>query len=158
MSLLPSWAPNLHPLVVHFPIVLLFAGVVADLVYAVFNRPAWLGSGGASLSVAGAFAALAAYLTGDQASATVYIPGMAHPAVESHETWALVTTGYFALAVLARWSAGFAGFPRSRRHRAWIVGGGLVGLLLLHQTAERGARLVFEYGVGVIAAPGQSRF
>jgi uncharacterized membrane protein len=156
MSLLPSWAPNLHPLVVHFPIVLLFTAVLVDIVYTVFERPAWLAPGVTSLSVAGALAVIAAYLTGSQASTTVYIPGMAHPAVESHETWALVTTGYFILAVLIRWSARMAGFPRNRRQRAWLVVGGLVGLLLLYQTAERGARLVFEYGVGVIGAPGQS--
>jgi len=158
MSLVPSWAPNLHPLVVHFPIVLLFAAVMVDIVYAVFERPAWLAPGGASLSVAGALAAVAAYLTGNQAGTTVYIPGMAHPAVDSHETWALVTTGYFVLAVCIRWSARFVGFPGSRRQRVWLVIGGLVGLLLLFQTSERGARLVFKYGVGVIAAPGQSEF
>ncbi|SVE05786.1 uncharacterized protein METZ01_LOCUS458640, partial [marine metagenome] len=32
MALLPSWAPNLHPLIVHFPIAVLTAAVVADLI------------------------------------------------------------------------------------------------------------------------------
>jgi hypothetical protein len=31
---------------------------------------------------------------------------------------------------------------------------GVAGALLAQQMAERGARLVYEYGVGVIAAPG----
>jgi uncharacterized membrane protein len=30
----------------------------------------------------------------------------------------------------------------------------VIGVLILQQTAERGARLVYEHGVGVIAAPG----
>lgn len=30
MNLVPEWAPNVHPLIVHFPIALLFAAVLVD--------------------------------------------------------------------------------------------------------------------------------
>jgi uncharacterized membrane protein len=154
MSLIPGWAPNLHPLVIHFPIVLLITAVAIDLLDAVFERPGWLGTVATSLYAAGAAEAVAAYLTGVQAASTVFIPGMAHPVVEDHRAWALITTWYFAFVSVARVFAWFAGFPRARWHRVVLLVAGLVGVVLLQQTAERGARLVYQHGVGVIAAPG----
>jgi uncharacterized membrane protein len=32
MNLVPDWAPNIHPLLVHFPIALLYAAIAVDLV------------------------------------------------------------------------------------------------------------------------------
>ena len=32
MNLVPAWAPNIHPLLVHFPIALLYAAAAVDLV------------------------------------------------------------------------------------------------------------------------------
>jgi uncharacterized membrane protein len=154
MSLLPNWAPNLHPLVIHFPIVLLITAAAIDLVDVVFERPAWLGAAATSLYVAGAASAVAAYLTGVQAGATVLTPGMAHPFVSDHRSWALVTVWYFAVAASVRLAARRAGFPRARSHRLVLLTVGLIGVLFLQQTAERGARLVYEHGVGVIVAPG----
>lgn len=154
MTLVPNWAPNLHPLVIHFPIVLLITAAAIDLVDVVFERPAWLGTAAASLYVVGAAATVAAYVTGTQAGSTVFIPGMAHPAVEDHRSWALVTAWYFAVSVVIRVAARRAGFPRTRPHRLLLLTIGLIGVLFLQQTAERGARLVYEHGVGVIAAPG----
>ena len=102
MSLIPDWAPNLHPLIIHFPIALLFAAAMVDLVDAVFERPAWLGSGAASLYLVGAGATVVAYLTGQQAAATVFVPGMAHPMVEDHRAWALLTVWYVGIVAVVR--------------------------------------------------------
>jgi len=154
MSLLPSWAPGLHPLVIHFPIVLLITAAAVDVVDALFERPAWLNAAATSLYVAGAAASVTAYLTGVQAASTVFVPGMAHPVVADHRHWALVTASYFAATTVIRLALWHAGFPRVRSHRVWLATAGLIGVLLLQQTAERGARLVYEHGVGVIAAPG----
>ena len=154
MSLVPGWAPNLHPLIIHFPIALLIAATMVDLVDTIFERPAWLGVGGTSLYLVGAGAAVVAYLTGRQAAATVFVPGMAHPIVENHRAWALLTVWYVGIVAAARLSALLAGFPRARAHRVLLLTAALIGVLFLQQTAERGARLVYEQGVGVIAAPG----
>lgn len=154
MSLVPSWAPNLHPLVIHFPLVLLITAVAIDLVDAVFERPAWLGAAATSLYTAGAIATVAAYLTGVQAGSTVFIPGMAHPIVADHRAWALLTTWYFGIVTVARLSVRLAGFQPARSHRVLLLTAGLIGVLFLQQTAERGGRLVYQHGVGVIAAPG----
>jgi uncharacterized membrane protein len=154
MSLVPGWAPNLHPLIIHFPIALLFAAAMVDLVDAVFERPVWLGIGATSLYLVGAGATVVAYLTGRQAAATVFIPGMAHPIVEDHRAWALLTVWYVGIVAVARLAGLLAGFPRARAHRVLLLTAALIGALFLQQTAERGARLVYQHGVGVIAAPG----
>jgi uncharacterized membrane protein len=152
MALVPAWAPNLHPLVIHFPIVLWIAATAIDLAHVVFQRPAWLGPAATSLYVAGAASALVAYLTGVQAGSTVFIPGMAHPLVQSHGRLALVTAWYLAGAAVIRIAARRAG-SSAWPGRVLPLAAGIIGVLLLQQTAERGARLVYEQGVGVIAAP-----
>jgi len=154
MSLVPGWAPNLHPLIIHFPIALLIAAAMVDLVDVLFERPGWLGTGATSLYIVGAGTAVVAYLTGQAAAATVFVPGMAHPIVENHRAWALLTVWYVGIVAVARLAGLLAGFPRARAHRVLLLTVALVGVLFLQQTAERGARLVYEHGVGVIAAPG----
>jgi uncharacterized membrane protein len=154
MSLVPDWAPNVHPLVIHFPIVLVLCAAVVDLAGAVFERPSWLGDAATALVVAGACAAIAAYVTGLAASSTVFIPGMAHPAVMVHRNWAFATMSFLGVVAVLRLAARRAGLTRTRRHRLILLSLSVAGALLVQQTAERGARLVYEYGVGVIAAPG----
>jgi len=153
-SLLPSWAPNLHPLVIHFPIVLLIAAALVDVVDTVFDRAPGLGGAATTLYVAGTGAAIATFLTGLQAGSTVFIPGMAFPVLNAHRNWAMATTIYFGVLTLLRLAARRGGPPRSRRPRLLLLAFGLAGVVLLQQTAERGARLVYQHGVGVIAAPG----
>jgi uncharacterized membrane protein len=149
MWLIPDWAPNLHPLIIHFPIVLIITAAAIELVDVVFARPAWLDTA-TFLYAAGAVATVAAYFTGVQAGSTVFIPGMAHPIVDDHRAWALYTAWYFGIVVTARVGARFAGLPRARSQRVLLLATSLIGVVLLQQTAERGARLVFEHGVGII--------
>lgn len=153
MSLLPDWAPNLHPLVIHFPIVLLIAAVALDLGDTLFNRPSWLATVATSLYLTGAVSAIVAVATGLQAASTVLIPGMAHPVVSAHRSWALATTTYFGVVAAVRVAAPYLAVLRSRRGRLLLLALGLVGMVLLQQTSERGARLVYEFGTGVIGAP-----
>src|SRR5688572_8083840 len=104
MKLLPDWAPNIHPLVVHFPIAWWMAAVMVDLIALMLPRAAWADTTAAVLYPAGAVSAAVAYFTGRQAAAAVWTPGMAHLIVEQHWNWALVTTIGFALIALARLS------------------------------------------------------
>ena len=153
MMLLPDWAPNLHPLIIHFPIAWWVAAVVADLVGLARPRAAWADTVASFLYPAGALSAVVAYLTGRQAAATVLIPGMAHPIVQQHWNWALATTITFAIVALVRLWTRFR-WPRPQRAiRAALVGAALVALVCLFQTGTRGARLVYERGVGV-SVPG----
>ena len=149
VTLLPGWAPNLHPLVIHFPIALWVAAVMIDLVALAFPRAAWADTVASFLYPAGALSAVVAYLTGRQAATTVLIPGMAHPIVQQHWNWALATVIGFAIVALVRVWARFWRPQPQRAIRTALVGAALVTLVLLFQTGERGARLVYERGVGV---------
>ena len=148
--LIPSWAPNFHPLVIHFPIVLVMTAAVVDLVDVAFERSAWLKAATTTLYVTGALSLVVAYVTGVEAAGTVLIPGMAYPVINEHRQWALVTMTYCigiaALRLLVLRGDG----GRSRRRRIALLGLGLVSVVLIQQTAERGARLVYEYGTGII--------
>jgi uncharacterized membrane protein len=152
ISLVPSWAPNLHPLVIHFPIALLVVAVLADLVDQVAGRQTWLAPAGTALYALGAVGAGVACVTGQQAADTVLMSGMAHSIVAAHRTWALATTFYFGVLAIVRVALAFRSTPSGRGLRILLLVAAVIGLMGLQQTAERGGRLVYEQGVGVIGA------
>jgi uncharacterized membrane protein len=156
MSLLPDWAPNFHPLFVHLPIAWWIGAVVVDLIALVLRRAAWADTTAAVLYPAGALSAAAAYLTGRQAAATVHITGMAHPLVQQHWNWALATTIAFAVVALVRLWVRVVRPQSSGWVRVALAVAALGALVVLFETGDRGARLVFEHGVGV-AAPRTDR-
>lgn len=150
VNILPDWAPNLHPLIVHFPIAWLIGAVVVDLASLVRPRETWAETAATSLYTAGAVAALGAYLSGRQAAAGVLTPGMAHPVVLEHWNWGLATTVYFTAVASVHLVVTLRGTRLRLRTRAGVAAAGLAGMLLIFQTAERGARLVYEHGLGVM--------
>jgi uncharacterized membrane protein len=150
LAVLPHWAPNLHPLIVHFPIALLIAALAADLIALALPRPTWADTTDVSLYFAGAAATVAAYLSGRQAAATVLVPGMAQIVVRDHWNWALATTISFALVAAMRLAITLSGARPPFWVRASAVAAAGAGALMLVRTAEQGARLVFEFGVGVL--------
>jgi uncharacterized membrane protein len=156
MWLIPDWLPNLHPLIIHFPIALLITATGVDLANIIFGRPAWEAGMAAYLYTVGAVFAVVAYLTGRDAAAMVFVPGMAHSLIDDHWWWALITTCYFAVFATVRLSMHFAKAGRARRSRLLLLALGLIGFALLHQTADRGGRLVYEHGVGVTGVMEQS--
>src|SRR5688572_25382928 len=154
--LVPPWAPNLHPLLVHFPIAWLTAALMLDLISLVLPRTAWAETMAGVLYPTGAVSAWVTYLSGRQAAATVLTPGMAHALVLEHWNWALATTFCFTGVAAVR----LVFIVRRKTPPFWtraaVTAAALAGMLLLFQTGERGARLVYEYGVGV-GIPGARR-
>ena len=153
MSLIPDWAPNVHPLVIHFPIALFVTAVLVDFVAAVAPRPGWLGAAGTGLYAAAAVGAIVACATGLQAAATVHVLGMAPPILENHRVWALATAFYAGIVALIRVFPPAAVVPLGRWPRVLLLVAGVLTLVLLQQTADLGGQLVYEYGVGVIPPP-----
>lgn len=144
-SILPGWqtALNHHPAFVHFPIVLWLTALLFEIV-AVWRKNdsthrtavwlLWLGT------LAGTFA------VGTGLNAAQNVPAGIGPVLESHEQ--LMLTSYF----IALGLSGFALFAGRRlTHGLKVVV--LVGLLILAFVvtlgADRGAEMVYRYGLGV---------
>ena len=149
MNLLPDWAPNIHPLLVHFPIALLCAAAAVDVVGWAFRRNRQLRQLATLLYVLGTGGAIVAYVTGRAASQTIWLPGMAQAVLRQHWDWALRTVWFFAMATVVR----LVLLRPSRREPgaalvAVFVLVGLVGIGLLLETGDRGGRLVYQHGVG----------
>ncbi len=149
--MLPDWAPNLHPLVVHFPIALLFLAVGFDLVTWLLRRPMALVRVTAVLYALGALSALVAFLTGRAAADSLDLPTAVIPAVTTHADWAERTVWFFGIFALIRLALAWWRRPLARA--AWLQGLllllGAGGLWLLYETGEHGAELVYAHGLGV---------
>lgn len=144
-------APNLHPLVVHFPIALLVLAVALDTLDTLIARPPWLVTAAGWLYAAGSAAAVLAYLTGQQAVSAVVLRAEARVAAAAHENWAMAAAGWFTLLTAGRLMAG-ATAPRQPALRRGLAAAGLLGLALLWQSSDLGGQLVYRHGVGVAPA------
>jgi uncharacterized membrane protein len=149
MNLISDWAPNIHPMLVHFPIALLLAAVAVDVVGWISRCNRWLGHVATFLYVIGTLTIFATYFTGRAAAQTVWLPGLAQAIVKQHWAWAFRTVWFFGLITLVRL---VVLWPRARAPRRLVVAAfalaGLVGVVLLGETGDRGGRLVYQYGVG----------
>jgi uncharacterized membrane protein len=159
MPFLPEWAPNVHPLMVHFPIALLIFALVFDLFALIFRNVNWLRYAAGSLYILGAAAALVTFFTGKQAADIVNVPAMARHTLSEHADLALYTVWFFGIYGVIRlfFLLQKESYAWKKLSRKWMVSFvlfliGAGGMFLLYETAEHGAELVFHYGVGVKAA------
>lgn len=137
-------APNLHPMVVHFPIAFWVAATGAWS-WAVVRKhdDAW--RFGRWLHLLGILGAVVAVGFGFWATEKTGHDTPGHDLVHVHRDLMLVASGVaLAITALAWW--------RRDATRPWRVGltlGSLVLLGLMTIGADRGAELVFRYGIGV---------
>ena len=148
MTLVPAWAPNLHPLVVHFPIALLLAAGAVDLADLLARGRAQLRDTATWLYIAGAGTAVVAYFTGIEAAKMAPLSPEGAALAAAHADWAFRTTWLFAFFASVRLATSYA-----LRPGPLLLGGALVvalvGLAALVETVRHGSRLVSEHGVGV---------
>lgn len=136
---------NIHPLFVHFPIVLLTLFFIVDVLGTVLARPA-IREGASWLLYLGTVCASAAVAAGLQAASTVAHGDDVHGIMEHHEHLAItVLLLTLLLSVWRIWSHG------SLRSGANVVHLTLAGLMtvLLAFTADLGGLMVYGYGVAV---------
>lgn len=149
MNFVPDWAPNIHPMVVHFPIAFLIIAIFIDLLSLIFKRKNWLQFSAITLYFIGAISFFITYLTGRQAADSVTVPALANPVLTEHADWALRTLWFFGIYVFLRLGITW----KSPNPKSWISYSffivALIGMRLLFTTAEHGAELVYRHGVGV---------
>jgi uncharacterized membrane protein len=145
-------ALNLHPMFVHFPIVLWLGALLFELL-AIWRASDELQRTATRLLYLGTLAAIVTAMTGLAAQNSV-APGEAQRAVGIHETLMLTATS------LAMGLCMFAFFMRkdfSAKLRKILLLGLVVLGILLAIGADRGAQLVYGYGSAVNWATAQQQ-
>ncbi|MCW5900824.1 MAG: hypothetical protein KIT30_00010 [Cyclobacteriaceae bacterium] len=146
-TLLPDWAPNIHPLLVHFPIVLFVIAVLADVSYFSLNKE-WIRNAAVTLFTLSGLAALATYFSGKQAIDSLVVPFEAELTASSHSDWALYTLIYFGILAAIRSFLFWKNLDKKKVILSALIVLSLIGAGMLANTADKGAKLVYKYGVG----------
>jgi uncharacterized membrane protein len=145
---------HLHPILIHFPLALLFTGWALDLIQVWTKAPqvrsALQSASRWNLLIGGA-ALVPALITGWAAYQTVAHDAPSHAAMTLHRNLALATVAVFVLLGAIAWL---------RRETEWINRwpfrvGFLLAVALLLATGYRGGLLVYTYGLGVRSLPTQ---
>jgi uncharacterized membrane protein len=153
MSLIPAWAPNLHPLLVHFPVTLLLGAVALDMASLVMPARPALRDTATLFYCAGAVLAMAAYFTGLGAAQGMTVSPAASAALTAHFTWADRTTWFFVFFASLRIAFSYIWRPSASWAAVVVLLAALAGIGMLAVTAEHGGRLVFRHGLGVATVP-----
>lgn len=152
MPYLPEWAPSLHPLIIHFPIALLLFALFFDVLFLIFRKHPWLNANANALYLLGALGVVAAFFSGRQAADLANIPPFVHPTLSEHADLGQYTAWFFGIYGLFR----LAGWWKSWYENIIVLFVSVViavgGAVLLFETAEHGAELVYRYGIGVKAS------
>jgi uncharacterized membrane protein len=146
--------PNLHPLLVHFPIAFWAGAIVLDLACMLLRRSAWLDRAAATLYAFGAAGAGAAYLAGRKAEdSLVAVPATVQPLIAAHADWAwwtlLTLSGAAAVRLLVAWRGRTRDSLGSQAARSVVLLCAVAGAVLVAGTADRGGALVYRHGVAV---------
>ena len=146
----------IHPMLVHFPIVLLITAVVMDILALSIKKNLADRKGLPMTALAallmGILTAGIAAIFGDIASDKAVSLGFPTGPLETHETLALITIAIFSIYGLLRILAVWRRYTL-RGITGWIAAlPGMAGFILLIATAYYGGELVYHFGVNEAAA------
>jgi uncharacterized membrane protein len=147
MELIPEWAPNIHPLLVHFPIAILALAVFASLIELLYFKE-WISKSRLWLFILGSVSAIATVLSGKEAADSVSPPFSAEMTLSKHSDSAYLTLWYFLAFTLIQ-----IFLPKIvKTDKIWVRIGlfvlASIGFYFLITTGDLGAKLVYKYGVG----------
>ena len=147
---------QLHPVVDHFTVGLLFVAVLIDLVASAAPTRIWLRYTALTLMILGALAAGGSYFTGDMEADRIW-NALGQPAKDVLKTHAQLGE-YLAITfgVLALWRILIQSFGFMAGSRAIYLIVALVAIVMLGYSAHLGGELVYDYGAGtalMAAAP-----
>lgn len=148
MELIPEWAPNIHPMLVHFPIAIILLAVFLDFLNFFLPDGWWDPLKSTILYGIGTLSAIVVYYTGTLAADSIFLPSGAQPVLNEHADRAWWTVWFFGvytlLRILLHWYKVMD--RKSISTAAFVLA--LPGVFLLYETGDHGARMVFGYGAG----------
>lgn len=148
MELIPEWAPNIHPLVVHFPVAILFIAAVMNLFTFFVPDEWWDERKNTILYMIGTLTVLEAYFTGQSAADSVFLETEAQSVLSQHADLAFWLAWFFGLYAVLRIFLHKFGLMEKMSFKIVAFVTVLPGLFLIFKTAEYGGKLVFGYGTG----------
>ena len=141
--------PNIHPMIVHFPIVLFFFGILTDVAGNILRKKIWLPKLTNLLYAFGCVSGILAYITGRIAFSGFTLPEDVAMRATAHMVGATLALVVFIILTLSR----FLIYKKVKEvGLKFTIPLLLVGLLasnLLLTAALRGGELVFKHGVGI---------
>lgn len=140
---------ELHPVVVHFTIVLVVVGVAFRLLSLV-TRAAFAGPAAATLLIAAAISTIPSVQSGVAAHGPVErVPG-SRPAVVEHEEWGERTRNVLlVIGVIELLGLALRASPKARMLHVASALIGLVGVFAVYETGKHGGELVYNYAGGI---------
>lgn len=139
-------ATHIHAMVIHFPVALILAGFLSELV-SFFSKKEFFSKAAFYLLILGALGAVVAYISGNAAGSGIEEGPLKKP-LELHEQAATITL--WLAIITAFFRAGMLYFKESRK---WARITGLVLFLALSGAVARtgylGGQLVYSHGAGV---------
>jgi uncharacterized membrane protein len=137
--------PNVHPLLVHFPIASIFAVILVDLIGLLSKREAYLRVG-TILTLFAMVGAIAAVATGLFAEETVWHSKAADGLIETHELLGFVYLGLIVVLAIIRLA--FSKRPGGRS--GWIgLAIAVIAAGVVSVGGHIGGQMVYRYGTGV---------
>ncbi len=145
---------NIHPLFVHFPIALLSAALLFELIAMAFKKPASQTAGWWTF-VLGVIAMVVTAITGLIAERSVGHTDDAHELILQHRNLEIAAGALFVLLFI--WRISLKGeLPGSTVLRSIYGGVFVLAMAAILTGAHVGGRLVYEFGVGTSQSPGSS--
>lgn len=151
---------TIHPMIVHFPIVLVFCLLALDA-YAAWrgklsSNDSPIANASVILAVAAGVFAIIAFMFGDQAYDIAISAGRApRDILEMHQGLGTFTAWAIAAWAVIRIILWWRRFPIGSSLRLAVVGVEALLVILVIATAWYGGQLVYDYGVAVNMAVGQ---
>ncbi|MBO6586819.1 MAG: hypothetical protein JJ953_11990 [Gracilimonas sp.] len=146
--MIPEWLPNIHPLVVHFPIALLAGAVVANFITFFISEKWWDETKSTILYVAGTLFAGITYYSGTLAADSVFLPTEAQSVLSEHADWAEYLLWFFVIYTLLRIAFHWFDLFEKKSFKIIALITALPGLFMVFETAEYGGKMVYGYRVG----------
>jgi len=143
-NFLATWRPLLHPMLVHFPIALIFVSVALDWIGFALRLPNLTRAGFYVLVLGAAGAGLAAISGPDHAGGDAAVQSL----LVSHQTFALITVALAVGLLLIRYLAaeGLGGIGA-----VGYLAATLALLVAVTLTGYYGGELIYHHGIGVVS-------